>query len=436
MTRAKSEREQAFLPDVGDVAVPETIAQLAELVRAAEADGRAVLPAGNGAHTGTADLPKNPQLISTVALDRLETYEPDDFTVGAQAGVPLKWLREELARNGQELPVDLGAAAAGTVGGLVARAPLGPRTHRYGSVSSLLLGANGVRGGGHAWHSGGMVVKNVAGYQVGKLMAGALGHAGFVTRANFRLRPLPESRSLRVATGTPEAVTRCAHALKQSGLEPTLAILRGRLVANLRADGLPVPAGDVAVAWGFEGSEPRVKWQGAQAAHVVQGARQDLDLGPEDRNLGGRFLDFLADFAAPRGADLRDGLVRLVVLPSRLRETAADLAARIAGWRSEPAADSGEAAIGSWEDPFLGTIVLRWSSAELGDAPVAVCTEIARRHGGMAKLLSLPPDLRRRWPHELTGNENQALADRILDVFDPARGFRASRTAATVEARA
>jgi len=412
--RPRSAREAAFLGE-GQALLPESVAQLGEIVREAERTGRALMPAGSGAHTDPADPSREPWIVSLEKLDAIVHHQPDDFTVGVQAGMPLARLRDELARHGQELPVDPGAAAAGTVGGLVARAPIGPRTHRHGSVSTLLLGAEGVRGGGHAWTSGGMVVKNVAGYQVAKLMAGSRGRAGFVTRANFRLRPIPPARAVRFASGTAALVQSIADALRASRLEPTLAVLRGAVVRELRDAGLPVPPGDAAVGWLFEGSRERVRGLAGEAERIVREAGGEP--GPEDGSGGSRFLDHLADFASPAGSPEPGGRVRITVLPSRGASALRDALA---------AGPADDATAGAYLDPFLGTVTLGWSTdGGAGDAPVAAWTDVARRHGGIARALSLPPRFKARWTEPLTGDPTSALADRVLDVFDPHRLFRA-----------
>jgi len=414
VTRARSVRERAFLGDGVEVVAPAGVRELAEVLRAAEADGRRVLPAGLGAHTFPAGAPADPVVVSTCALDDVVTYEPDDFTIGVAAGLPLERLRDELAANGQELPADFGAAAAGTVGGLVARAPIGPRAHRSGPLSALLLGAEGLRGGGAPFRAGGMVVKNVAGYQVHKLLVGSGGHAGVIVRANFRLRPLPERREVRFAAGDREDAARAAAALKKSGTEGVAWLLLGEAVTHLREAGAPVPDGEAAVGWLLEGNAARVAWQSNGAGRAVRDA--GLEPGPAAGDSDAVAVVHAATaLAEPEGAPADEGAVRLAVLPTRTAAVALDAESTIA------AAGSMASVLA---DPFTGVVHVRWNAPGADGVAAALerLVELARRHEGVARLLYVPPGTAPPSPL-LTNDPNAALAARILDVFDPKGTF-------------
>lgn len=417
MTRAPSVRERAFLGDDVEVVTPGTADELSDIIRDAEASGRAAIPAGLGAHTFMVGAPGDAVAVSTAALDAVVVYEPDDFTIGVEAGMPLARLRDELAANRQELPVDPGAAAAGTVGGLVARASIGPRQHRSGALSTLLLGAEGVRGAGVRFRSGGMVVKNVVGYQVHKLLVGSGGRAGVIVRANFRLRPLPERREARFAAGTTHEVLRAAAALKASGTEPVVWILLGEAATHLRDAELPVPGGDAAVGWLFEGSRARVRWQ----VDVAERAVRECGLEPGDAAGDGdavAAVDACAALAEPEDAPGDEGAVRIATLPTRTGDVAVEVCNAIVGAGSMASV---------FADPFAGCVHARWSAGGPGGAgaPIAPLTELVRRYEAVGRLLYLPPGIEGPSPL-LTEDPNAALAARILGVFDPAGTFSTS----------
>ena len=115
-----------------------------------------------------------------------------DLVVTVQAGVRLGGLAKVLSVAGQRLALDLaGDEESGTVGGLIATGAAGPLRYRYGAPRDLLIGITVVRADGTITKSGGKVVKNVAGYDLGKLFAGSFGTLGLITEATFRLHPAP-----------------------------------------------------------------------------------------------------------------------------------------------------------------------------------------------------------------------------------------------------
>jgi glycolate oxidase FAD binding subunit len=122
-------------------------------------------------------------------MDQVLEHAAGDLVVRVQAGVTIGQLASVLAAAGQQLALD--APADATVGGVVATGTAGPRRFRYGAPRDLLIGLTVVRADGVIAHSGGKVVKNVAGYDLGKLFSGSQGTLGLITEATFRLHPRP-----------------------------------------------------------------------------------------------------------------------------------------------------------------------------------------------------------------------------------------------------
>ena len=116
-----------------------------------------------------------------------------DLVARVQAGARMGDVAAALARAGQEIALDVPAGAS--VGGVVGSGLAGPRRLRYGTPRDLLIGISIVRADGTVAKSGGKVVKNVAGYDLGKLFAGSAGTLGLITEAIFRLHPLPAARA-------------------------------------------------------------------------------------------------------------------------------------------------------------------------------------------------------------------------------------------------
>jgi glycolate oxidase FAD binding subunit len=172
------------------VASPVSTQEAADLLRAAAAAGLAVVPRGAGTGFGWGAPPSRCDLVVNLrAMDQVIEHEAGDLVVRVQAGMTIGQLASALDSAGQELALDVPAEA--TVGGVVATGTTGPRRLRYGSPRDLLLGLTVVRADGVIARSGGKVVKNVAGYDIGKLFAGSHGTLGLITEATFRLHPQP-----------------------------------------------------------------------------------------------------------------------------------------------------------------------------------------------------------------------------------------------------
>ena len=131
------------------------------------------------------------ETISTAAMNRLLEYEPADLTVSVEAGMKWRDFQALLAANQQTVPLDPPCYEDATVGGVLASNTCGPRRRLYGSVRDVVIGLRFVTMKGEAIQSGGMVVKNVAGLDVGKLMIGSFGTLGVIAVANFKLAPVP-----------------------------------------------------------------------------------------------------------------------------------------------------------------------------------------------------------------------------------------------------
>jgi glycolate oxidase FAD binding subunit len=237
------------LPSASDALVePATLADASAALAAASRDGTPVSIGKDGGDV----------VLSTVRLDRIIEHEAGDLTATVEAGVRLSALNAALAQRGQMLALD--PPGDPTIGACLAAALSGPRRHRYGAARDLLLGVTVVLADGTVASSGGKVVKNVAGYDLGKLFCGSRGRFGLIVRASLRLHPLPAaSRTLQA----PVADAADAHRLWQS-------VHRSTLVPS--AVDLFWKDGTGTLALLFEGSERAVEAQLGQARTLVGGA--------------------------------------------------------------------------------------------------------------------------------------------------------------------
>ncbi|HEY8787725.1 MAG TPA: FAD-binding oxidoreductase [Actinopolymorphaceae bacterium] len=176
------------------VASPTSTEQVAGVLRACAEHRLAVVARGAGTKISWGTPPDLLDLIIDVSgLDRVVEHAAGDLIVVAEAGVRLADLNRLIGQAGQHLAVDETVTGA-TVGGTICSASSGPQRLLRGTVRDLLIGLTFVRADGKVVHAGGRVVKNVAGYDLCKLLVGSYGTLGVVTQATFRLHPLPQAR--------------------------------------------------------------------------------------------------------------------------------------------------------------------------------------------------------------------------------------------------
>jgi glycolate oxidase FAD binding subunit len=198
------------------VARPTDTAQTAEVLRAATSHGLIVVPRGRGTKITWGRPPTGVDLLlETSAMDQVLDHAAGDLIVETQAGTRLADLQAVVGDAGQRLAIDETVPGA-SVGGALATNASGPRRLATGTARDLLIGVTVVRADGVVAKAGGRVVKNVAGYDVGKLIVGSFGTLAVVTSALFRLHPAPvHSRWVTVPVTEPgdahEAVQRVLH---------------------------------------------------------------------------------------------------------------------------------------------------------------------------------------------------------------------------------
>jgi glycolate oxidase FAD binding subunit len=230
------------------VARPRSTEEVSAVLRAAAGLGLRVVARGTGTRLTWGVPPTALDLIvDTSQLAEVLAHAAGDLVVTTQAGLRMVELQQKLAQHRQRLALD----SAGTVGGTIATAVSGPLRYRYGSVRDLLIGITVVLADGTIAHSGGTVVKNVAGYDLGKLYTGSLGTLGVITEAVFRLHPLPEaSRWITVQAADATHAAAAVAAVRAAQHDPAA------LEVDRRGPGSPVTVG-VAVEGVTDGIDAR-----------------------------------------------------------------------------------------------------------------------------------------------------------------------------------
>ncbi len=202
---------------------PRTEQELAEILRLSNEAGLAVIPRGGGTKLGWGNPPARADLIlSTSRLVKIIEHAWADLTVSVEAGCTIQKLQETLAQHGQRLALDPLWPEKATIGGVLSTNDSGALRLRFGALRDLIIGATIALPDGTLASSGGKVVKNVAGYDLPKLVTGAFGTLGIITRAVFRLHPLPRNtRSFSIAAADAEATQRFVLAVQDSKLAHT-----------------------------------------------------------------------------------------------------------------------------------------------------------------------------------------------------------------------
>ncbi|EDX86163.1 FAD binding domain protein [Synechococcus sp. PCC 7335] len=389
------------------LALPHTTQELAQVMALATEQNWRVLPVGQASKLGWGGFAKDIDIaLSTVRLNRIVEHAVGDFTVTVEAGLKLSDLSEVLSKEGQFLAVDPAFLDQATIGGIVATADTGSLRQRYGGLRDMLIGVQFVRYDGKLAHAGGRVVKNVAGYDLMKLMTGGYGTLGILSEMTFRLYPAqPVSKSL-VLTGTVDAIAQAAAKVRLSGLTPVAFDVTLEDLSNL-------------ASLGSERSDPNsavalvVRFQGI-AAGVEEQSEQLVEIANEHQ-LTTKYLKQAADAQywqrAATWVRADTILCKVGMKPSAI----APLVEKLSGYSNVQSRLHGSSGLG-W---------IQWQ-ATAGDGKERIREiEWARSHcqknGGFLSLLQAPAALKQSidiWGY--TGNAFQVMAD-IKQKFDPQR---------------
>jgi glycolate oxidase FAD binding subunit len=373
---------------------PRSAAELGDLIRTAAAERRAVFPIGGGTHLGIGNPPRGPGwLVSTTQLDQIIAYEPADMTLSVQAGARIADVQGVLAANQQGLPIDVADPAHSTIGGLLASAMYGPRRLGWGALRDYLIGIEVAYPNGAIGKAGGMVVKNVSGFDLMRMHHGALGTLGVILSANFKV--LPKPRSERTIVIPVDSVHRLA------------LICETTLSARARPSAfeLVYESEAVVAAARIEGRERTVALLAAELAALLGEVAQILDPEPS--------ASFWHDYW--KGFDARDRddrwWLRSRVKPAETLAAGSRVASSLA--------DLGITGVRMTASPGLGFLDLRGDSqeeaAELFDLVVRRVRSVAPR----TTVVSAPPALRQgidAWGDAIHGLD---LMRRLKSEFDP-----------------
>lgn len=257
-------------------AAPDDIAGVVEHIRTCFATETPVYPIGGGTSLDQGVPAKSPGLgLSLTNLKRVIDYPARDMTVTVEAGLTMQALADLLAKENQQLPIDVPRRAEATVGGVIATNFNGPRRYGYGTIRDYVIGVHAVDGRGMPFKGGGRVVKNVAGYDFCKLLTGSLGTLGVITQVTLKLKPRAESTCC-VGCGFEDLdqVERVLDSLVHSETTPAAVMMLGGPAWESYAGLKSLSRGGRLAPWTMvlrlEGTEAETRWTVGQVQREWQ----------------------------------------------------------------------------------------------------------------------------------------------------------------------
>jgi glycolate oxidase FAD binding subunit len=386
------------------VVTPSSPQEVAEVLRSASDEGRAVVPVGGGGALAIG----NPTSVAAIGLgtrglNRVIDYQPTDMTLSVEAGASLADVTGVLAEHGQMLPIEAPIPASATIGGLLATALTGPRRYGGGTLRDVIIGITVAYPDGTVGKAGGLVVKNVSGFDMMRIHYGALGTLGVITSANFKVLPIPRSEftlvhslvSLRQADAL---VTR----LRPSSVRPVSLVLR-------------LQDGTWDLIARFEGREP-----GLNA--VATSVADFLDLGQrlDDRDSLAYWQRHMDDRSFTRPEEVR---IQIRALPTEILGVAERVMATLS--------DAGIGASRAEIEPGIGQASISWLNAGIDSA--SVIQSIRQSTGGSSVAVLSAPDAVKALV-DVWGDAPGSidLMRRLKQEFDPGRVLNPGRFAGKI----
>jgi glycolate oxidase FAD binding subunit len=388
-----------------DRTLPSSRQEVAELLLDAASRGQAVAPVGGGTALSLGNPPERVDLVlSTRRLSQIIDYEPTDLVLSVGAGARLGDVQAVLAEHGQRLPIDPPGGNDATIGGLIATALWGPLRHSAGTLRDLLIGISVAHASGTISKAGGMVVKNVSGYDMPRLYHGSLGTLGIIVSANFKVLPRPRAESTILASfSSPSEAFVAADALRASG----------HPLASLE---VTQHHGAWDVAARIEGREQTVNIVADRVATCLSGDLQRLDASDS--------ASWWEVYVARQRLDIEDGTV-LVRCGNRPRETSTLALGFV------PAMEEiGVSVPHLSASPGIGVLTARLDPGNAGSSEkLAEIQTLLLALAETTTILSAPPA--RKQGIDVWGRrpEGFAVMKALREEFDPARTINPGRFA-------
>jgi glycolate oxidase FAD binding subunit len=438
---------------------PQHRQEIVDVIKWAAAEGAAVFPWGGGTQVCLGGVPDRVDLVLDLSrYNRVIDYQPADLTATVESGISLASLQQELAQGCKFLAIEAPVSSKATVGGILASNASGPLRFGYGLPRDWLIGIGVVNAQGVETKAGGKVVKNVTGYDLGKLYTGSMGTLGIITEATFKLIPLPVASSALAAVfpSMEAAVDAGSQLLKQVFAPHGLQVVDSSVAQRLN---LPAPVGvqgpdtpfvgissatqEAVMLAFFSGRAAAVRRKLDEASRLIrsEGAvRVEEISGPQGSVLLGRIADVGWDTEDPPYIGIKvnvspSDVPRVVAwfdqsasggryeqislgpedLPPEIVVDSGFGTVRFLWWSGAPHHGQGSAVALSSDQGWLG----RFDGPHLVDLVVRI-QALARESGGSVVVDHAPPSLKRQIKVWGEPPDSLEIMRNIKQKFDPA----------------
>lgn len=404
---------------------PGTAGEVAELVKLAVAEKLAVIPMGARTKLGIGMPPTRYDLaIDMTRLDRVISYDPGDLTLSVEAGISLAKLAATLAEHRQFLPLAVPFYERATIGGTLGSGVDSPLRQMYGTARDFVLGMEFVTGEGALAKSGGRVVKNVSGYDLHKLMLGAIGTLGIMTRVNFKTFPLAaETRGWLAGFTRAEDAFAFARGIRKSPLAPQTLEICDRSAAGVLDAKLPIGQAEWSVAVSVAGNE-RVLERSADDLQAMAHSANAVAFSGLDAVAALELRAAIREFPALVATKFTNRvLVKFTALPTEMAETV-QMLKTTATERGLPCAVLARG-VGVIYFALLPTERDATTMAQLARCAKEIVSAAGKNNRGM--ILQSPLELKREVNVWGKPGEDFPLMQRVKQAFDPHGVFAPGR---------
>ncbi len=289
------------------VCLPQNNQNLTEIVKYAHKNHLSVMIMGGGSKINWGNLrTKCDLVISTEKLNQIIEHSAGDFTITVSAGISLLTLQNQLKTFNQYLPIDPAFPEVATIGGIIATAESGSLRHKYNGIRDLILGISFMRNDGEIAKAGGKVVKNVAGYDLMKLLTGSYGSLGIITEVTLRLFPILENAQTVLITGDSEPIDQAIQLLKSSALTPLKAdLLSASLIKDLNL------GNKIGLLVQFQGIIESINYQSEQLINIAKNLNLKSEILPQDQvdNVYNKINQLLAEINSDHAVTCKTGIL-------------------------------------------------------------------------------------------------------------------------------